>query len=126
MPNGDTQAPQFDGQNPVAGYTLVQRKDGSSLYLKGENLSSDDVAQRLGAAPPPQTQPTMPPGSYQSRKSGPILNANDSALHSGIQGVQGALGVTKPPTSLWDEVSQIGGGLKKIASQSWGVLQPAK
>jgi len=113
--------PQFDGQNAVAGYTLIHRKDGSSLYLKGDNLSSDDVAQRLGAAPPAQ----MAPGSYQSRKGGPVLNANDSALHTGITGVQNALGVTKPPTSLWDEFSQIGGGLKKFAGKSWDELQQA-
>jgi hypothetical protein len=124
MPNGDTQTPQFDGQNPVTGYTLIHRKDGSSLYLKGENLSSDDVAQRLGAAPS-QSQPTMAPGSYQARKSGPILNANDSTLHSGIQGVQNALGVTKPPKSLWDEFSQIGGSLKNFAGKSWDELQQA-
>ena len=79
MANGDTQA-QFDGQNAVAGYTLIHRKDGSSLYLKGENLSSDDVAQRLGVAQPSQSQPTMAPGSYQARKKGPILNANDTFL----------------------------------------------
>jgi len=121
MPNGDTQASQFDGQNPVAGYTLVQRKDGSSLYLKGENLSSDDVAQRLGAAPPAQ----MAPGSYQTRKQGPILNANDSTLHAGIQGVQNALGVTKPPIGLLDEFSQIGGSLKNFAGKSWDELQKA-
>jgi len=119
MPDGQA---QFDGQNAVAGYTLIQRKDGTSMYLKGENLSSDDVAQRLGAAPP---APTMTPGSYQSRKGGPILNANDSTLHSGIQGVQNALGVTKPPTSLWDEFSQIGGSLKNFAGKSWDELQNA-
>jgi hypothetical protein len=115
--------PQFDGQNAVAGYTLIHRKDGSSLYLKGENLSSDDVAQKLGAAPPAQSQPSMTPGSYQARKGGPVLNANDSTLHSGIQGVQNALGVTKPPTNLWDEFSQIAGGLKNFAGKSWNELQ---
>ena len=31
MPDGQA---QFDGQNAVAGYTLIHRKDGSSLYLK--------------------------------------------------------------------------------------------
>ena len=125
MENGDTQTAQFDGQNPVAGYTLIHRKDGSSLYLKGENLSSDDVAQRLGAAPPAQTQPTMAPGSYQARKKGPVLNANDSFLHAGIQGVQNALGVTKRPTGLADELSQIGGSLKNFAGKSWDELQDA-
>jgi hypothetical protein len=66
MANGQ---PQFDGQNAVAGYTLIHRKDGSSLYLKGENLSSDDVAQRLGAASqPPANQGTIGPGP----KRGPL------------------------------------------------------
>src|SRR5712692_7806844 len=126
MPNGDTQAPQFDGQNPVAGYTLIQRKDGSSLYLKGENLSSDDVAQRLGGAPPQTaSQPTMAPGSYQTRKKGPILNANDSALHAGVRGVQNALGVTGEPNSFGEELSQMGGSLKNFAGESWDELQKA-
>jgi len=64
-------------------------------------------------------------GSYQARKGGPILNANDSALHTGIVGVQHALGVTKPPESLTDEFSQIGGSLKNFAGKSWDELQKA-
>lgn len=45
MPNG--QQAQFDGQNPVAGYTLFHGKDGKSYYLKGENLSDDEVTSRV-------------------------------------------------------------------------------
>jgi hypothetical protein len=71
------------------------------------------------------SQPAMAPGSYQARNGGPILNANDSALHSGIVGVQHALGVTKPPTSLGDEFSQIGGSLKDFAGKSFDELQQA-
>jgi hypothetical protein len=71
------------------------------------------------------SQPAMAPGSYQARKGGPILNAKDSALHSGIVGVQHALGVTKPPTSLGDEFSQIGGSLKDFAGKSFDELQQA-
>lgn len=39
--------PQFDGQNPVTGYTLFQGKDGKSFYLKGEGLSDEDVTSRV-------------------------------------------------------------------------------
>jgi len=123
MANGDTQT-QFDGQTPVSGYTLFHGKDGKSYYLKGENLADSDIAQRV-ATLRGDSQPAMAPGSYQARKGGPILNANDSTLHSGILGVQNALGVTKPPTSLWDEFSQIGGNLKKFAGKSWDELQQA-
>jgi hypothetical protein len=42
----DPQA-QFDGKNPVSGYTLFQGKDGKSYYLKGEGLSDSDVMQRV-------------------------------------------------------------------------------
>jgi hypothetical protein len=38
---------QFDGKNPVSGYTLVRGKDGKSYYLKGENLPDDVVRQKL-------------------------------------------------------------------------------
>ncbi|MFI5095167.1 MAG: hypothetical protein ACHQIK_17155 [Candidatus Acidiferrales bacterium] len=68
---------------------------------------------------------TMAPGSYQSRKGGPVLNANDSALRAGVQGVQNALGVTKPPSSLLDEFSQIGSSLKQFGVKSWDELQKA-
>ena len=38
---------KFDGQNPVSGYTLFHGKDGKSYYLKGENLSDEDVSSRV-------------------------------------------------------------------------------
>ena len=68
--------PQFDGQNAVAGYTLIHRKDGSSLYLKGENLSSDAIAAKLGQQSQPANQGSIGPGQkrapYDPRRiSGP-------------------------------------------------------
>src|SRR5262245_3166233 len=44
MANGQD---QFDGKNPVAGYTLFLGKDGSSFYLKGENLAESDIKARV-------------------------------------------------------------------------------
>jgi len=128
MANGDTQ-PQFDGQTPVSGYTLFQGKDGKSYYLKGENLSDDDITQRVatlrgdGGASTNGQQSSMMPGSYQTRPQGPILNVNDSTMHAGVRGVQNALGVTKPPTSLWDELSQIAGSAGKFAGNEWDALR---
>jgi hypothetical protein len=128
MANGDTQA-QFEGQTPVSGYTLFQGKDGKSYYLKGENLSDDDITQRVatlrgaGGGGSNDLQSSMMPGSYQTRPKGPVLNVNDSAMHSGIQGVQNALGVTKQPTSLWDEISQIAGSAGKFAGNEWDALR---
>jgi hypothetical protein len=45
MPNGQ----QFDGVTPQPGYTLFHGRDGQSFYLRGENLSSDDISQRVAA-----------------------------------------------------------------------------
>src|SRR5216683_566945 len=50
MANGATQpAAQFDGQNPVPGYTLFKGKDGQSYYLKGEGLPDAAVASKVAA-----------------------------------------------------------------------------
>lgn len=73
MPNGDNQQPQFDGQNPVSGYTLFHGKDGVSYYLKGENLSDADVSQRVSAIRGQQS-PAQQTGAYQTRKGGPVFN----------------------------------------------------
>ncbi len=51
MANGQ----QFDGINPVPGYTLMLGKNGQSYYLKGEGLSDSVIASKLaeirGASP---------------------------------------------------------------------------
>jgi|SRR5216684_1946352 len=101
-------------------------KQAGAIGSKPASMDYAALAKQAGATdsqPPPAA--TMAPGSYQSRRGGPILNANDSALHSGIVGVQHSLGVTKPPESLTDEFSQIGSGLKKFAGRSWDELQKA-
>src|SRR5947209_2080461 len=79
MPDGQTQ--QFDGQTPVAGYTLFHGKDGKSFYLKGENLSDSDIASRVatlrGQSSPAYRQATDPnaaPGNIQFRTGGPVSN----------------------------------------------------
>src|SRR5467141_3349581 len=38
---------QFDGQAAVPGYTLFHGKDGQNFYLKGENLSDDEVSAKV-------------------------------------------------------------------------------
>jgi len=93
----------------------------------GSTLVSGQVPMPLPPGASLVSGGNAPPaaGSYQARKGGPILNANDSALHTGIVGVQHALGVTKPPASLTDEFSQIGSNLKNFAGKSWDELQQA-
>lgn len=81
------------------------------------------LARQAGAVDDSQTSQVMAPGSYQSRKGGPILNANDSAIHTGVRAAQNALGVTKVPTGLWDELSQIAGGAKQFVGNSFNDLQ---
>lgn len=38
---------QFDGVTPQPGYTLFRGKDGVNYYLKGENLPTDEISQRV-------------------------------------------------------------------------------
>ena len=47
MPDPQQQQSQFDGQTPVAGYTLFRGKDGQSFYLKGEGLSDAAIASKV-------------------------------------------------------------------------------
>ena len=49
MADGQQTGQQFDGQNPVPGYTLFHGKDGTNFYLKGENLPDTKIAQRVAA-----------------------------------------------------------------------------
>src|SRR5690242_11649720 len=102
MPNGQ----QID-------YAALAKKAGaiSSQPARG-GVDYAALARQVGAvnsqAPPDQSGATMAPGSYQSRKGGPILNANDTALHAGVTGAENAVGITKEPTGIWDALSQAG------------------
>jgi hypothetical protein len=55
----DTQQ-QFDGQNPVSGYTLFHGKDGQNFYLKGENLADDEIKSRVAKLRGQNTQTPTP------------------------------------------------------------------
>ena len=110
-------------------YEALAKQAGAVQSQPAPQSGNVDYAALAKSAGAVDSQPapaaTMAPGSYQTRKGGPILNANDSTLRSGIQGVQNALGVTRPPTSLGDEFSQIGGNVKKFLGKSWDELQNA-
>lgn len=57
-------------------------------------------------AAPTSHRETVPSGSYQNRKGGPILNANDSSAHAAVRGLEGTLGINKEPTSFGDALGQ--------------------
>lgn len=84
------------------------------------------VDEKVAAwTPVDETKATMAPGSYQARRGGPILNANDSALHTLVRGAQQSQGVTKEPTSFLDSISQTMNSLKQFGVKSWDELQKA-
>ena len=118
-----------NGEQQTVDYEALAKQAGAISSKPGASVDYAALAKQAGAVDSqpaqPEQRPTMAPGSYQARKGGPILNANDSTLRSGIQGVQNALGVTKPPASLGDEFSQIGGNVKRFLGKSWGELQKA-
>jgi hypothetical protein len=111
MPNGQ---PNFDGQNPVAGYTLFQGKDGQSYYLKGEGLSDAEVAQRVAtlragsqqSAPDTRQplskvlgnmtaamsgQPQTTPGGQENFDAGRAAGMKSAALTAATEGLGSAL-----------------------------------
>jgi len=96
--------------------------------IQGQGMDFSD----LGGKPVQSGGQTMAAGSYQSRKGGPILNANDSAAHAGVSGFEQALGITKPldqsqsfTDRMGDALGQIGSSLKQFGVKSWDELQNA-
>lgn len=68
----EPQQAQFDGVNPVSGYTLFHGKDGKSYYLKGDNLSDDEVTARVKTL---RSQQAGPPLTEQEAATGARANA---------------------------------------------------
>lgn len=67
---------------------------------------ADDDWQDVAPAKAASHASAMPSGSYQNRKGGPILNANDSSAHAAVRGLEGTLGINKEPTSFGDALGQ--------------------
>ncbi len=64
------------------------------------------------------------PGSYQNRRGGPVMNANQSPVNAGVQAVERSFGVERPPdiehgaiAGLKDEFSQAGKSAGRLAMQ---------
>jgi hypothetical protein len=103
-------------------YSALAKQAGAISSQPAGDVDYAALAKQAGAM---SSAPPMPSGSYQARKGGPILNANDSALHTGIVGLENSLGITQPPTGIWDALTQAGGNLRKFAGQSWDELKQA-
>lgn len=77
-----TSQQQFDGQNAVPGYTLFRGKGGNSYYLKGENLSDDEITSRvakLRGDQPAVSDAAKQEGAYQKKPGGKIFNAGSAS-----------------------------------------------
>jgi len=92
----------FDGENPVAGYTLFHGKDGQSFYLKGDNLSDSDIATRVAQLRTGTQQPGATPGAAQITgisavpKSTGMLNTAENWLRDVGNDVRYGTGATLP------------------------------
>src|SRR5579859_3930156 len=93
-------------------YAALAKQAGAIKSQPAGDVDYAALAKQAGAVG--SQAPPYPEGSYQARKGGPILNANDSALHTGIVGVENSLGITKPPEGIWDALTQAGGNLRKF------------
>lgn len=90
------------------GYTLDAAASG---VPKGYTM---DQPSTTASTTPEPTQPAMAPGSYQTRKGGPVLDPAKTPLRTGVEALEGSFGI-KDPTSLSDAFSQFGGGVKRLA-----------
>jgi len=80
--------------------------EGASHFIKDIYADSPEVRE-------------MTPGSYQARKGGPILNANQTAAHLAIRQVGKSMGIGREPTSLYDGFHQVGTSLKDFILDSF-------
>jgi len=80
--------------------------EGASHFIKDIYADSPEVRE-------------MTPGSYQARKGGPILNANQTAAHLAIRQVGKSMGIGREPTSLYDGFHQVGTSLKDFMLDSF-------
>lgn len=77
MPNGQ----QFDGVTPQPGYTLFRGKDGVNYYLKGENLPTEEITQRVAVL---RSGSQAPDANAQAKAYG--MRDLNTAMHGSPEG----------------------------------------
>lgn len=81
---------------------------------------ADDEWQDVAPAKAAPHASAVPSGSYQNRKGGPVLNANDSSAHAAVRGLEGTLGINKEPESFGDALGQSASSLGHLG---WSIVK---
>src|SRR5262249_49177222 len=66
----------------------------------------------------------LPAGSYQARKGGPVLNANESAYREGLHGIECGLGMNPRDIAEAPSFSSaLGIGFKQMGQSAWDMVK---